>query len=214
MLEWYRVGMGYQELMEEVADLVAMLLNRELKDPEYLTYSEAFQRYVGIDPLAARLDDLLQLAQQTGLAIPVNDDDGKDLYLDFLMSHLVQPKLGIGRLSFIYEYPASQCALARIAPHNEQVAERFELFVEGIELANGFHELADAEEQLQRFLVERQKREMQGAGLVNIDHHLIDALSSGLPDCSGVALGVDRLIQLICAKEILDDVLAFPFNRA
>ena len=214
MLEWYRVGMGYRELMKEVAELVTMLLNRELNEPEYLTYQDAFQRYVQIDPLTASLDELQQLAQQAGFSIPSHDQDDKNLYLDFLMSHRIQPKLGEGRLCFVYEYPASQCALAQITPQNGQVAERFELFVEGRELANGFHELADAEEQLRRFQGEQQKRESQGAGSVVIDQSLIDALYAGLPDCSGVALGIDRLIQFIDTKELLNDVLAFPFNRA
>jgi len=214
MLEWYRVGMDYRELMKEVAELVAMLLNREFIEPEYLTYQEAFQRYAGIDPLTANLDQLQQAAQQAGFSVPAHGQGEKDLYLDFLMSHKVQPKLGDGRLSFVFEYPASQCALARIAPHNAQVAERFELFVGGRELANGFHELADSEEQLRRFRSEQQKRELHGVEPVSIDQHLIDALYAGLPDCSGVALGIDRLIQFIEGKELLNDVLAFPFNRA
>ena len=214
MLEWYRVGMDYQELMKEVAELVTVLLDRELKEPEYLSYQEAFQRYTGIDPLTVKIDELQQLAQQAGFSMPTHGQDDKDLYLDFLMSHIVQPRLGEGRLSFVYEYPASQCALARIAPHNAQVAERFELFVEGRELANGFHELADSEEQLRRFHTEQQKRGVQGTESVAIDQHLIDALSAGFPDCSGVALGVDRLIQFIETKKLLNDVLAFPFNRA
>jgi lysyl-tRNA synthetase class 2 len=214
MLEWYRVGMGYQELMKEVAELVTMLLSHELNEPEYLTYQEAFQRHAGIDPLTTAFEDLKQLAQQAGLSISVDSQDDKDLYLDFLMSHLVQPRLGAGRLSFVYEYPASQCALARIAPQNAQVAERFELFVEGTELANGFHELADSDEQLRRFHAEQHKRELLGITSVNMDQNLIDALHTGLPDCSGVALGVDRLIQFIGIKESLNDVLAFPFNHA
>lgn len=214
MLEWYRLGMDYGELMKEVAELVTKLLNRELKETEYLTYQQAFLRYVGIDPLSAGLEELRQLAQQAGFTIPAHNQDDKDLYLDFLMSHRVQPKLGEGRLSFVYEYPASQCALARIAPHNGQVAERFELFIEGRELANGFHELANADEQLRRFQREQERRESQGVGSVVIDQSLIDALHAGLPDCSGVALGVDRLIQFIDAKKLLNDVLAFPFNRA
>ena len=214
MLEWYRIGMDYHSLMKEVAELVALLLTQELAEPEYLSYKAAFVRYTGIDPLAATLTKLRQQAQKAGLTLPASGQDDKDLYLDYLMSTQVQPQLGKGRLTFIYEYPASQCALARIASDDNQVAERFELFLEGVELANGFHELADAEQQLQRFQSELERRSQAGMQPVSIDRHLIAALAGGFPDCSGVALGLDRLIQFITAKKSINDVLAFPFNRA
>jgi len=214
MLEWYRVGMDYHSLMQEVAELVSLLLTLQLVEPEYLTYQAAFARYTGIDPLAATLTELRQQAQKAGLTLPAVGQDDKDLYLDYLMSTQVQPQLGKGRLTFIYEYPASQCALACIASDNNQVAERFELFLEGIELANGFHELADAEQQLQRFRSELERRAQAGMQPVTIDQHLIAALAGGFPDCSGVALGLDRLIQFMNAKKSINDVLAFPFNRA
>ncbi|MCI0507634.1 MAG: EF-P lysine aminoacylase GenX [Gammaproteobacteria bacterium] len=212
MLEWYRVGMDYHMLMREVAELVSSLMPRQLDEPEYLTYKDAFQRYAGIDPLAVALDELQRQAQQAGFTLPAADKDNRDIYLDFLMSTVVQPCLGRQQLTFIYEYPASQCALARIAPHNSQVAERFELFLEGNELANGFHELTDARQQLQRFQLEQRWRELRGMPLAAIDHELIAALGAGLPDCSGVALGLDRLILLMSGKKVLSGVLAFPFN--
>ncbi len=129
------------------------------------------------------------------------------------LPHLL-PGLGQGRLCFVYEYPASQCALAQIAPHDHQVAERFELFLEGCELANGFHELADGMEQKRRFTIEQEIRRKRGAAPVVMDQFLLDALDSGLPECSGVALGLDRLIQLMLGQKKLNKVLAFPFNRA
>ncbi|WP_455223360.1 elongation factor P--(R)-beta-lysine ligase [Kaarinaea lacus] len=214
MLEWYRVGMHYHELMNEVAELVSLLLEYEQQDSEYLTYQEAFLRYAQIDPLAASLEELRQQAQHAGLTLPPSEREDKDLYLDYLMSTQVQPQLGKGHLTFIYEYPASQCALARIASDNSQVSERFELFIEGIELANGFHELADGEQQLQRFQTELDRRAKMGIESTAIDQHLIAALGAGLPDCSGVALGLDRLIQFMSSKKTLNDILAFPFNRA
>ncbi|WP_455208467.1 EF-P lysine aminoacylase EpmA [Kaarinaea lacus] len=214
LLEWYRVGMDYHALMAEIAELVSLLLNRELAEPEYLTYQDAFLRYAGIDPLNATLDELQQLAQQAGFTLPCTGQDDRDVYLDYLMSVDIQPRLGKGRLTFIYEYPASQCALARIAPHNNQVAERFELFIDGKELANGFHELADAKQQLDRFQSEQRQRAQRGIAPTTIDQNLIAALSAGFPDCSGVALGLDRLIQFMCDKNSLNDVLAFPFNHA
>ena len=212
-LEWYRVGMRYHELMKEVADLVSLLLGSEKPDPEYLTYQEAFLRYAQIDPLEISLEELRQHAQQAGLSLPTSESEDRDLYLDYLMSTQVQPRLGKGRLTFVYEYPASQCALARIASDNSQVAERFELFIEGIELANGFHELADADQQIHRFHTELDRRAQLGIESTAIDQHLIAALDAGLPDCSGVALGIDRL-QFMSSKKSLHDILAFPFNRA
>jgi lysyl-tRNA synthetase class 2 len=214
LLEWYRVDMGYHTLMREVAELVSYLLHRQLDEPEYLTYQEAFQRYAGIDPLTTAVDELQRRAQQAGFVLPAADRDNRDIYLDYLMSTKVQPHLGRQQLTFVYEYPASQCALARIAPHNSQVAERFELFFEGIEMANGFHELTDARQQLQRFQAEQRWREQRGMPLTAIDHDLISALGAGLPDCSGVALGLDRLILFMYGKKTLSDVLAFPFSRA
>ncbi|MGD8568800.1 MAG: EF-P lysine aminoacylase EpmA [Gammaproteobacteria bacterium] len=212
MLEWYRVGMGYRELMKEVDQLVRGLVKQDLQETQYLTYQEAFVRYLDIDPLTAQTEDLYRCAQQAGLTTVAGED--RDLYLDFLMSYRVQPQLGIGRLTFIYEYPASQCALARIAPHNPQVAERFELFAQGRELANGFQELTDAAEQKRRFEQDLQMRARRETNLVTPDQYFLDALSAGLPDCSGVALGVDRLIQFMLDKKSVGDVLAFPFNRA
>ncbi|HEY5603738.1 MAG TPA: EF-P lysine aminoacylase EpmA [Gammaproteobacteria bacterium] len=214
LLEWYRVGMGYRALMQEAAELVSLLLKCELAEPEYLTYQEVFQRYAELDPLSATLDELQQRARQAGLSLPTNDRDNKDLYLDFLMSIKVQPCLGRQRLTFVHEYPASQCALARVARHNNRVAERFELFLEGRELANGFHELEDARQQLLRFQAEQDRRAQQNLPLPEIDQRLLAALAAGFPDCSGVALGLDRLIQFMSVKNTLGDILAFPFNRA
>jgi len=212
MLEWYRVDMGYRVLMEEVAQLVQLLLKQDLKGIEYLTYQQAFMQILQINPLTATASELKQCAEKFGFYVDDVIQD-KDLYLDFLMSHKVQPRLGIGCLTFIYEYPASQCALARLAPGNEQVAERFELFFNGVELANGFQELTDAEEQLVRFKRELKIREKQGSAGFSYDQNLIAALRAGLPECSGVAMGIDRLIQIMSGQKNLGDILAFPFNR-
>jgi lysyl-tRNA synthetase class 2 len=212
MLEWYRVGMDYRNLMKEVAQLVHELVKQDMRETQYLTYQEAFVRYADIDPLTAPTDELLRCAQQAGLTVAGTAE--RDVYLDFLMSHRVQPQLGIDRLTFVYEYPASQCALARIAQPDPQVAERFELFVQGRELANGYQELIDAVEQKQRFEQDLQKRAQRDAKPVTPDQYFLDALSAGLPECSGVALGVDRLIQFMLGKKCVGDVLAFPFNRA
>lgn len=213
MLEWYRVDMDYRELMQEVADLVSTLLQLT-PELEILSYQEAFLRYLDLDPLNVTVIELRSLCEQAGLVYEKKDDDDRDLYLDFLMSQKVQPQLGDGKLSFIHEYPASQSAYARISHNNVQVAERFELFYRGIELANGYQELTDAKQQQLRFEQQNQKRAQQGKPAVQWDQNLVQALQHGMPMCSGVALGVDRLIQIMLDVKNIEDVLAFPFNRA
>jgi len=214
LLEWYRVGMNYQGLMREVAQLIRLLMQQDWNEVQYLTYQQAFLQFVGIDPYSSGPDELYQISLKLGFSSHTIPLDDKDVYLDYLMSHHVQPKLGDNRLTFVYEYPASQCAFARISPENSQVAERFELFINGIELANGYQELTSPEEQRQRFTTDLDKRIRNGANPICMDENLLDALQFGLPECSGVALGLDRLIQLMSGKKSLSDVLAFPLVRA
>jgi len=214
MLEWYRVGLNYQDLMQEVAHLVRMLMQQDWSDTQYLTYQQAFLQYLDVDPYSASIDELCQLSRQLGYSSSEKYTEDKDTYLDYLMSHHVQTKLGNNRLTFVYEYPASQCALARISPRNSLVAERFELFINGIELANGYQELTNAEEQKLRYISDLDKRARTGGKTVSFDTNLLDAMVVGLPDCSGVALGLDRLIQLMSGEKRLADVLAFSLDRA
>jgi lysyl-tRNA synthetase class 2 len=142
------------------------------------------------------------------------EDDNRDTWLDILMTHVIEPQLGAG-LVFIYDYPASQCALARIETDSsgEKVAKRFEAYLQGIELANGYWELTDADEQARRFETDQQRRQEMGLPNNPSDNLLLDALASGMPDTAGVALGVDRLLMLQQDVESLEQVLAFPFGR-
>jgi lysyl-tRNA synthetase class 2 len=213
MLEWYRVELGYYQLMDEVAELVGTLLQTKI-ETEVLSYQTVFLQYLNIDPLDTSVTELQQCADQFGLVSPDKDANDKDLFLDFLMSHQIQPQLGKNKLTFIHEYPASQCAFAELSAENTQVAQRFELFYRGVELANGYQELTDAKEQQHRFEAHNQKRAQQGKPYVSWDQNLVNALEQGMPRCSGVALGVDRLIQLARNVKNIEDVLAFPFNRA
>ncbi|WP_455375678.1 EF-P lysine aminoacylase EpmA [Kaarinaea lacus] len=213
MLEWYRVEMDYQMLMEEVAELVSFLTQQPI-ETEVISYQSAFLQHVNVDPLTASVAELHKLAEQFGLVSLQQNDEDKDLYLDFLMSHQVQPGLGAGKLTFVHAYPASQCAFAKLSSQNPLVAERFELFYRGVELANGYQELTDAKEQQRRFERQNRQRTQQGKPAISIDHNLVEALEQGMPQCSGVALGVDRLIQLTQDMKNIEDVLAFPFNRA
>ena len=152
---------------------------------------------------------ILKLAIPTGMPI-----DDPDPWLDLLLTHCIEPQLGQGRLTFVYDYPASQAALARLRPGQPLVGERFELYLNGIELANGFHELANASEQRRRFDLENAKRHALGLPVMPIDEPLLAALASGLPDCAGVALGFDRLVMLAAGANSLAQVIAFPWERA
>jgi len=216
LLEWYRIGFNQHQLMDEVATLVTELLGSRLsKKTEYLSYREVFQDYLQLDPHQATVEQLIACAEQQGLAKPPGmPPDESDPWLHLLLSHCIEPQLGRAQLTFIYDYPASQAALARIRPGNPPVAERFELYVNGIELANGFYELNDAGEQRRRFDDDNAHRQKERLAPMPIDERLLDALADGLPDCAGVALGFERLLMLAAGKSSLQDVLAFPFEIA
>ncbi len=205
LLEWYRPGFDHHALMDEVAALLTAL---GVSGPfERLTYTEAFQRHAGFDPMTAPLTHLRTLPQAEAFA---NCDD-RDVLLDLWMSHRVGPALGRERPCFLHAFPASQAALARVVNGR---AERFELFWEGLELANGFHELTDPAEQARRFVSEQAQRAAEGRPVPPYDRHLIAALETGLPDCAGVALGLDRLLMRLTGAASLSEVLAFDGARA
>jgi lysyl-tRNA synthetase class 2 len=218
MLEWYRVGWDHRRLMGEVAELIAALLapRHALGAPEVVTYREAFQRAIGLDPLTA--PELALDAVMAGSGFDAQMELDRDGKLDLLGSHLVYPRLGQGRVTLLTDFPASQCALARVrpgaAPGEPAVAERFEAFVAGIELANGYHELADVAEQRARFAADNARRAARGLPPMPADERLLAALAHGLPDCAGVALGFDRVAMLALGARTLDEVIAFPWTRA
>lgn len=216
LLEWYRPGWDEWRLMEEVDALLRHVCagRRTLAPAYHLSYAQAFQQHAGLDPHAAQPADCRQVLQACGLGWPQGLPEARDVWLDLLMSHLIGPKLGRQSPCFVYDYPASQAALARLKPGQPAVAARFELYLDGIELANGFHELADAEEQRRRFKADNRTRAAQDLPQMPLDQHLLAALAHGLPDCAGVAVGVDRLIMLALGCERLDEVLAFPIERA
>jgi lysyl-tRNA synthetase class 2 len=213
MLEWYRIGFDHHQLMAEVAVLIGGLIP-ELDPPEFLTYREAFQMHAGFDVVTSGSKDCIAALTQAGRQVPAEDQLDYDGWLDMVAGDLVYPALGKGRLTFIYNYPASQAALARIWPGEPPVAERFEAFVDGVELVNGFHELADAVEQSQRFESDRTYRKAHGLMDVPKDERLLAALGHGLPDCAGVALGLDRLVMVAARAKSLAEVIAFPADRA
>jgi lysyl-tRNA synthetase class 2 len=214
MIEWYRLGFDDSALMAEVEVLTAELLSplRRLAPAERLTYGEAFRRYAGVDPHCAREPDLERAAAAHGIVCQAELD--RDAKLDLLMGLVVGPKLGRERPCFLCDYPASQAALARLKPGLPAVAARFEFYVDGIELANGFHELADAEEQRARFIQDLATRRARGRAEPPLDERLLAALQCGLPDCAGVALGFDRLVAVGLGAAGLAQAMAFPIDIA
>jgi len=218
MIEWYRVGFDHHRLMDETGELVMQLLasSLSLQAPEKLTYREAFQRHAGLDPHGATAEEFAHAAERHHVDVPRDllEHNELSIWRDLLLTHVVEPRLGRGQLTFIYDYPAPQASLARVQPGDPPVASRFELYLNGVELANGFHELADAEEQRTRF--ERQQHARSAAGLpaAPMDTRLLDALAHGLPECAGVALGFDRLVMLAAGARSIAEVIPFPIDRA
>ncbi len=218
LLEWYRVGFDQHRLMSETGELVMPLLASTLKldPPERLTYREAFLRHAEIDPHTATVADYTTVAKRHDIYVPKDLLAHNDTaaWHDLLLTHVVEPKLGAGHLTFIHEYPASRASLARIQPGNPPVAARFELYLNGVELANGFHELADAKEQRTRFERQLHARAAGGLPAMPIDERLLSALEHGLPDCAGVALGFDRLVMIASGTRTIAEAIAFPIDRA
>lgn len=219
LLEWYRPGFDHWQLIDEVEALLHSLGVAPSARFERLSYREAFMRHAGVDPFSAPLAILARVcADAVPGGLPAAPDregmPARDYHLDLLMSHVVGPALGTDVPVVLYDFPASQAALARVRPDDPPVAERFELFWRGIELANGFHELSDAAEQRRRFVDDCRQRLDEGREAPPFDAELLNALEAGLPDCAGVALGLDRLLMLILGHEHLGDVLAFDAERA
>lgn len=217
LLEWYRVGFDHHRLMDDVAELLGHALagRLALDAEEKISYRAAFERYCAIDPHTASGAELAARAGERGIQVSAALAlDDIDAWRDLLMTHVIEPHLGRGRLSFVYDYPASQAALARIRPGQPPLAERFEVYLNGLELANGFHELIDASEQQQRIARDLAARRAAGLPTVPSDARFLSALSHGLPPCAGVAFGVDRLVMLAAGVDSISEALAFPIDRA
>ena len=214
MLEWYRPGFTLDELMDEVAALVRGLCgNRRLPD-ERITYRDLFRVRLGVDPWTASLAELCAVADANGVAGADALFLDRDGWLDLLLTHCLEADLGRDRLTFVYDYPPSQAALARIAPGDPPVARRFELYWQCMELANGFDELTDAQEQRRRFRQDLAQRAERSQEPLPADGRLLAALDHGLPGCAGVALGLDRLLLCLLHADHIDQVVAFPVERA
>lgn len=211
LLEWYRPGFDQHQLMREVADLVTCCLGE--KPVHYVAYRDLFLTELGLDPLTASVSEL-QSRARSELDLGAMSGD-RDMWLDLLMSHLIEPRLATRGLCFVYDYPASQAALSRIVEQDGQLlGQRFELYLDGLELANGYFELTDPEEQRRRFLADNERRREHGQAERPVDEFLIAALEAGMPECSGVALGFDRLLMLASGSEDIRQALAFDWARS
>lgn len=213
LLEWYRVGYDMPALMRELAALLGELLSVRLQaEPLTLTYQQAFLDFAQVDPFSADAEQL-RAAFQANIQQDVSGANESD-WLDLILSMVVQPRLPRDRLVFITHFPATQASLAKLDPDDPRLACRFEVFVDGLELANGFEELADGVEQQRRIEAEQASRRAANLPCLPVDQHFLAALKAGLPPCSGVAVGVDRIVMLVCELEQIAGVLSFDFDRA
>jgi len=213
ILEWYRVGMDHHALMQEVETLFHQLWAGRLHGPaDEFSYQQIFQQYLDIDPLSCANSELEAKADALGL-MPEGALD-RDGILDLLMSLAIVPELPKGRLTFVHAWPRSQASLARLLSDQPGCAARFEVYYGDLELANGFWELSDAREQAIRFTADNEKRESMGLPAVPADTDLLAALQSGLPNCAGVAVGLDRLLMALQGAGQISEVINFPWDRS
>ncbi|MEM6473047.1 MAG: EF-P lysine aminoacylase EpmA [Planctomycetota bacterium] len=212
MLEWYEVGAGYEAGIRLTGKLASDLL--DLKSHEVLSYREAFREFAGCDPLEDRLQTIRDTVHQFSARLAGSLANDRDGLLDVLLSEKVAPRLGKDRPLVLYDYPLSQAALAKSSPNDERCAARFELFVQGIELANGYDELLDADELANRTRQHLAERQRLGRRKLPGSESLIAAMRRGLPECSGVALGFDRLLMLKVSETSVHRIMPFPTERA
>ena len=229
MLEWYRTGAGWRDIAEEAAEFVRAACGPvarrgdatcDLGKPwEFLSVQAAFERYAGIDllataedPLNPDTDMLCMYADGLGVRTAANDA-WEDIFFRIYLDR-IEPNLGIGTATVLHSYPASMAALARLSPEDGRVSDRFEIFICGLELANGYGELTDAAEQRARFATMTAQRIAEGRAPYPVDEDFLAALESGIPDCAGIALGFDRLVMLASGAERIEDVLWAPVANA
>lgn len=207
LLEWYRQDFDLWDLMDEMADLIEYLVG--FSHFEHRSYQHVFEEFLGFNPHTIPLSQLIFEAQEQ-VEIEM-EDASRDDWLSLLMTHLIEPNLGKQVPVFIYDYPPSQASLAQLSTDEEgqQVAARFELYHQGLELANGYQELTDVQQQKLRFHQDNLQRLKMGLTPIPIDYAFLQALEAGLPACSGVALGLDRLLMLRLQKDNIEQVLSF-----
>ncbi|MCW8928979.1 MAG: EF-P lysine aminoacylase EpmA [Gammaproteobacteria bacterium] len=224
LLEWYRDGWDHHRLMSEINHLLLTVLSPyiELSETQFVSYADVFQSFCGINPHTVSKTELLACVEKLGLADVLEEHEHRDRFLELLFSHNIEPSLGIEQnqtgkkpcICFLYNYPASQASLAKTVMHNDQlIAERFEIFINGMELGNGFHELNDESEQRNRFANDNQDRKVMGLNEIPMDENFLQAVDH-LPECAGVAIGIERLLMIMSQSKHINEVIAFPFERA
>jgi lysyl-tRNA synthetase class 2 len=217
LLEWYRIDFDLIRLMADIDKLLQGLFMpwRSLQETQRISYQEVFFQFTGLDALAFKRQQYISSARTNNLpeaeSLCRNDHA---LWLDFLFCHLVQPNLGRQALVMIFDYPACLPSLARLNPEDSRISERVEIFLDGVELGNGYYELIDYQEQLARFEAEMDERKARGLPTAVMDMRFLEALKHGLPDCSGIAIGIDRLLMLMMGNDDITKILAFPVGRA
>jgi len=213
MLEWYRCGDGLQQGMQLLSEFAVAILGRP--PSAMVTYRDSFLQYAEVDPFTASTAALAELCRsKIKVAKDFSDDQPRDFWMDLILVHLVEPHLGSDCPTIIYEWPASQSALAIVREGEHPVAERFELYVDGVELANGYHELLDADELLRRNENVNAQRVADGNTALPVNSRLLDAMRDGIPACTGVAVGVDRLLMVLMGADSITDVMAFGFDES
>jgi lysyl-tRNA synthetase class 2 len=207
MLEWYRVNWSYKELMKEVVELITMVAADYVKprDNIYFSYQEVFEKHAELDVLNAGQAEYLQVCEDH--SIQLHSALTVEQYQELILDQIIVPKFNKQDLTFVYDFPAEQAALAKI--NQQGLAQRFELYFGGVELANGFQELTDAHEQRLRFEEDNRKRLLENKKAIEVDVEFIDALEVGLPESAGVALGVDRLLMAVLNVQHINEVLSF-----
>ncbi|WP_111976627.1 elongation factor P--(R)-beta-lysine ligase [Algibacillus agarilyticus] len=211
MLEWYRMNFNHHDLMQEVDTFLQQMLACQAAD--YLTYQQAFLMFTHIDPLHCQVTELKKFIKDKGEPDIASVLTSKTDLLQYIFCTHIEHKIGQETPCFVYHFPAAQASLAKLNKDDLRVAERFEVYFKGIELANGFHELTDKHEQLKRFEQDNQLRQQAGKEQKPIDHYLLAALENGLPNCAGVALGIDRLFMLAEQLPHINEAIAFNITN-
>jgi len=211
LLEWYRLNFDHHDLMMEVEALLQTILGHKLL-AERISYNELFLEYLGLHPLQTPVTELHSLIKSRCPALSDLEATDRDLCLQYLFSELIEPKLSQRGVIFVYDYPATQASLAVIS-HENNSASRFEVYVHGLELANGFHELRDAKQQRQRFIAEQAQKQHNQQACPPINEQLLNALAAGMPACAGVAIGLERLLMLKTQASHIKQVCSFAIDR-
>lgn len=215
MIEWYRLNFSLQQMMQETVALIqSVLIN--VKQVEYITYDDVYKKTLGKSFFALSVDEINRICVENGLhsVQPATSFYSIQQQIDFIFSRLVAAQLDSDVITCIYHYPAAQAALAKLHEQDSSVAERFEIFCGGLELANGYVELTDAQLQLTRFQQDQLIRKENNSSTIAIDQRLLDAQQYGLPDCAGVAVGFDRLLMLALGANNIEEVISFSWNNA